>query len=89
MREVRIDDLRAPRRDADEQAFHEMALAMHGVDRHDDAFDAEVMPQHGIGLDGEQNRRGVGEASGLNKHPIKIDDLTGAPLDKKLMQGFL
>ena len=31
----------------------QMALTIHGIDCHDDAIDAKVMPQHGIGRNGE------------------------------------
>ena len=47
MREVRIDDLRTPRRDADEQAFHEMALAM-VVDLDPDALVARARRDTGL-----------------------------------------
>jgi hypothetical protein len=48
----------------------EMTLPVDGVDRHNDTVNAKVMPQHRIGLDREQNRRGIRETSRLHNETI-------------------
>jgi hypothetical protein len=65
-----------------------MALAVHSIDRHDDTLDAKVMPQHRIGLDREQNGRGVCETGRLHDEAIDVASSPSLILIQQAAEGL-
>jgi len=71
MREVRIEDLAAPQRGAEEQAIYDMALRMH-VDLDPDALVARARAETGLDRLG-----GTGVVDRLRRHLAAVDADTG------------
>jgi hypothetical protein len=65
----------------------QLPRAVDGVDRGHHVLDPEMMPQHGVAHQGEDDRRRVGQAGGLDDEAVEGRNLAPLPLAVELADG--